>query len=165
MGPATTTTTTTALFQLILLPKQAAAIQLQPEPIPSQLSAQLPRNKQLLQHRRSSELSRNAPARNQSIPEHPNAQLDPLGLIAHKHLQLQRPLHTSTSDLPEREPSQGWVINYSPIIRCDWASLAINHNPITIANFCAPIQSYSNHNHFWNETKYMIDSSVRQSPD
>jgi len=53
MGPATTTTTTT-LFQLILLPKQAAAIQLQPEPIPSQLSAQLPRNKQLLQHSASS---------------------------------------------------------------------------------------------------------------
>ena len=34
--------------------------------------------------------------------------------------------------------------------------LAINHDPITIINFlCIPIQSYSNHNHFENKTKYI----------
>ena len=37
--------------------------------------------------------------------------------------------------------NQGWVINYKPIIWCDWQSIVINHNPITITNFL----SLSNH--------------------
>ena len=32
----------------------------------------------------------------------------------------------------QRTCQQGWVINNSPIIWCDWQPLAINHNPIII---------------------------------
>ena len=44
---------------------------------------------------------------------------------------------------------QGSVINYRPIIWCDWQSILINHNH----QFFVPIQSYSNHNHFKNNSK------------
>ena len=38
-----------------------------------------------------------------------------------------------------------------------WQSIVIHlHSPI----FCVPIQSYSNHNHFENESIFMIDSII-----